>query len=172
MSWKFARGIITRILPRKNPQPTFRYEPEKNVERSLAAVLESQVGVVEVPAGSNYGGKVTEYLKSAGISYPAPWCAAFVNWGCQQLGLPGYGAWVPSWYKPQLEIPRPRRDAWGLVYYERMQRYGHIFVVSRVCDNGMIQTIEGNTNMDGSREGTGVYQRFRNPEAHRFFAAR
>lgn len=172
MSWKFARGIITRILPPKKQPTTLRHEPAEKGKTSLAAVLESQVGVMEIPAGSNYGGRVTEYLNSAGINFPSPWCAAFVHWGCLQIGLPGYGAWTPSWYKPQLEISVPRRDAWGLVYYQRLQRFGHIFVVTKVFDNGMIETIEGNTNTDGSREGTGVFRRFRDPAPHRFFAAR
>jgi hypothetical protein len=36
----------------------------------------------------------------------------------------------------------------------------------------MIETVEGNTNNDGSREGTGVFRRFRQAEAHRYFRHR
>lgn len=172
MSWQYARDIVRRILPPKKPQFNFGYEPDKNPKKSLAAVLESQIGVMEEPAGSNNGVQVAKYLHSAGIYYPAPWCAAFVHWGCEQVGKRGYGAYVPSWYVPNLEIEYPRRDAWGLVYFDRLQRYAHIFVVSQVCDNGMIETIEGNTNIDGSREGTGVFRRWRNPAPYRYFAAR
>ena len=138
----------------------------------LAAILEKEVGVREDPIGSNDGIRVREYLRSAGILEPSPWCAAFVHWGCQKAGIEGYGAWTPSWVKPSLEIEDPCRDAWGLVFYPKIGRFGHIFVVTQVFDNGMIETIEGNTNTDGSREGTGVFRRFRQAEAHRYFKHR
>jgi len=138
----------------------------------LAGVLEKEVGVLEDPPASNDGKRVREYLASAGILDPEPWCASFVHWGCLQLGLKGYGAWTPSWCVSSLEIDDPVRNAWGLVYFPKLGRFGHIFVVTKVCENGMIETVEGNTNNDGSREGTGVFRRFRNANAHRFFASR
>ena len=138
----------------------------------LATVLEREIGVMEEPPGSNDGVRVREYLASAGIHDPSPWCAAFVNWGCLQAGKPGFGAWTPSWAQSNLEIEEPRRGAWGLVWYDRLGRYGHIFVVTEVFNNGMLQTVEGNTNNDGSREGTGVFRRIRTAKAHRFFAHR
>jgi len=138
----------------------------------LAEVLEKQDGISEEPPGSNDGIRVRQYLRSAGILDPEPWCAAFVHWGCLQIGKEGFGAWVPSWVKPSLEIDTPERNAWGLVYFPRLGRFGHIFVVTKVFENGMIETIEGNTNNDGSREGTGVFRRIRQAAAHRFFKHR
>ena len=127
---------------------------------------------MEEPPGSNDGVRVREYLASAGIHDPEPWCASFVNWGCLQIGKPGFGAWTPSWNQPSLAIEKPRRSAWGLVYFPGLKRYGHIFVVTEVYDNGNIATVEGNTNNDGSREGTGVFRRVRQAEAYRYFAHR
>jgi len=138
----------------------------------LAAILEKENGVKEDPIGSNDGTRVREYLHSAGIYDPQPWCAAFVTWGCKKAGLEGYGAWTPSWVKPNLEVDDPARNAWGLVFYPKLGRFGHIFVVTKVFENGMIETIEGNTSIDGSREGTGVFKRFRQSAAHRYFKHR
>ena len=142
------------------------------MENELAAILEKESGVMEQPPGSNDGIRVREYLRSAGILDPAPWCAAFVHWGCQKAGVEGFGAWTPSWLKSSLEIDEPCRNSWGLVFYPRLGRFGHIFVVTKVLLNGMIETIEGNTSIDGSREGTGVFRRVRQSEAHRYFKHR
>ena len=138
----------------------------------LATILEKEIGVMEEPPGSNDGVRVREYLRSAGILDPEPWCAAFIHWGCLQVGQKGFGAWTPSWVQPTLEIDEPRRGAWGLVYFPKLGRFGHIFMVTKVCENGMIETVEGNTNVDGSREGTGVFRRFRQSAAHRYFIHR
>lgn len=138
----------------------------------LASVLEKEVGVMEEPPGSNDGPRVREYLASAGIHDPSPWCACFVNWGCLKIGKPGFGAWTPSWAQSSLEIDEPQRGAWGLVYFPRMARFGHIFVVTEVLKNGHIGTVEGNTNVDGSREGTGVFRRVREAQAYRYFTHR
>jgi len=135
----------------------------------LAGVLEKEVGVREEPEGSNDGIRVREYLRSAEIKTPEPWCACFVNWGCKKLGLEAFGAWTPSWCVPRLEIDDPCRNAWGLVFYPKLGRFGHIFVVTEVLNNGTIRTVEGNTNDGGSREGIGVFKRTRDSMAHRFF---
>lgn len=142
------------------------------MEDDLATVLEKEVGVMEDPPGSNDGARVREYLASAGIHDPEPWCASFVNWGCLQVGKPGFGAWTPSWAQSSLEIQEPRRSAWGLVYFPALKRFGHIFVVTEVFKSGMIETVEGNTNIDGSREGTGVFRRIREAKAYRYFTHR
>jgi hypothetical protein len=138
----------------------------------LADVLEREIGVSEQPPGSNDGVRVREYLRSAGILDAEPWCSAFVHWGCEQIGKPGFGAWTPSWNQSSLEIDKPERSAWGLVWFPKLDRYGHIFVVTKVFENGMIETVEGNTNIDGSREGTGVFKRIRTTQAHRYFKHR
>lgn len=55
-------------------------------EKALLEALQ-ELGVTEQPAGSNWGPRVSQYLKSAGLSFPAPWCMAFVNWSYRQAGL-------------------------------------------------------------------------------------
>jgi hypothetical protein len=138
------------------------------MEDDLAGILEKEVGVMEDPAGSNDGVRVREYLRATDIDYPQPWCASFVSWGCKKIGLEAFGAWTPSWCVPRLEIDDPCRNSWGLVFYPKLGRFGHIFVVTEV-KNELIRTVEGNTNDDGSREGVGVVRRWRDAQAYRYF---
>jgi CHAP domain len=48
-----------------------------NVRLKALANAQAQIGVTEVPVGSNRGPKITAWLKKAGVNQPAPWCAAF-----------------------------------------------------------------------------------------------
>jgi hypothetical protein len=169
LSW----NLFARLLRRHTPAAKQAHILEKTSgEKELAGILEAEEGVAETPPYSNWGKRVSEYLASTGITYPQPWCAAFVHWGMAQIGQKGYGAYCQSWFIPMHEIDAPVRNAWGLVYFPKMQRYAHIFVVTKTFGNGMIETIEGNTNNDGSREGTGVFRRLRDPRGYRFFARR
>lgn len=127
----------------------------------LATVGESQVGVVEEPLGSNWGPKVKEYLASTGINFPAPWCAAFVNWCLNQIGQKGYGAYVPSWDKKDLRVSDPKRGDLGLVWFSSMKRYAHIYIVTGRPSLRSVSSVEGNTNNGGSRDGIGVFKRIR-----------
>jgi hypothetical protein len=130
-------------------------------EDLLVNVLSSQIGQAEHPKGSNWGRPVQEYLEAAGINRPAPWCAAFIEWGLQKIGRKGAGAYVPSWNQPSHRIDRPSIGSLGLVWFPQMKRYGHIFCVKRVTSSRSIETIEGNSNAEGSREGYAVVSRVR-----------
>jgi hypothetical protein len=130
-------------------------------EDLLVNVLSSQIGQTEHPKGSNWGRPVQEYLEAAGINRPAPWCAAFIEWGLQKIGRKGAGAYVPSWNQPSHRIDRPSIGSLGLVWFPQMKRYGHIFCVKRVTSSRSIETIEGNSNAEGSREGYAVVSRVR-----------
>jgi hypothetical protein len=130
-------------------------------EDLLVNVLSSQIGQTEHPKGSNWGRPVQEYLEAAGINRPAPWCAAFIEWGLQKIGRKGAGAYVPSWNQPSHRIERPSIGSLGLVWFPQMKRYGHIFCVKRVTSSRSIETIEGNSNAEGSREGYAVVSRVR-----------
>ena len=54
-------------------------------------VAESQIGVLEIPKGSNSGPEVNEYLASANLDPGNSWCASFVNWCLKQSGYEGAG---------------------------------------------------------------------------------
>ena len=129
-------------------------------EDSLVNVLSTQLGQTEHPIGSNWGHPVQDYLEAAGINVPAPWCAAFIEWGLHKVGRKGAGAYCPNW---DVEKRRtlPKCGSLGLVWLPSMKRYGHIFAVKRRVSSTAVETIEGNSNAGGSREGYMVVSRIR-----------
>lgn len=143
----------------------------------LAQFAEGEVGVRE-NGGNNRGERVELYQRSTWLPVGAwPWCAAFVCWCCQRLKEAAMGqllwtrpqtagAWdFERWaqdekphgvrlYRPEAVTQIRRGDI--LVY-----RFSHIGIAVGAEKNGMIATVEGNTNGDGSREGDGVYRKLR-----------
>lgn len=123
-------------------------------------VAEKEIGVEEIPRGSNDGERVREYLRSANITVPAPWCAAFVVWCQKQAGLsPFITAHVATMWDrnkdKQKSTPQP-----GDVFVMLKGQSGHCGFVKRV-EGDKIFTIEGNTNDSGEREGYEVCERER-----------
>lgn len=51
------------------------------------AIAITQLGVKEVPAGTNSGPQVDKYLAAAGLGPGYAWCAAFLTWCYDQVGL-------------------------------------------------------------------------------------
>ncbi|MFV0261396.1 MAG: CHAP domain-containing protein [Kluyvera sp.] len=125
-------------------------------------IAKSQLGVSEQPLGSNDGPQVKEYLKSAGIDFPAAWCAAFVVWCHLQASInsiPKTGGVLDLWNKsPDNRVIDPQPGDVMILDYGNGQ--GHTGIVIEVNGN-TLTTIEGNTNDDGSREGYEVAQRSR-----------
>lgn len=139
----------------------------------VLAIADSQVGVMEVPPGSNKGPQVDAYLKSVGLDPGFYWCAAFVYWCFQQATtasgrsnpvlktagclnhwngtkgkrIPaGDAVQNPSLLKPgQIFIINHGRGA------------GHTGLIERV-ESGFLHTIEGNSNPEGSSNGIGVFR--------------
>lgn len=132
----------------------------------VLVIARAEVGVREV--GQNGGKRVGEYLAYTGIKVPAPYCASFVSW-C--FGQVGYGeprtAWSPALFPKErvvtLDPSHARDDKSGLVfgiYFPELKRIGHCGFVEAVRGE-WVQTIEGNTGPEGSREGIGVFRRLR-----------
>lgn len=136
-------------------------------ERTLA-VLDSQVGVAESP--SNWGPKVSLYLRAAGIFSPAPWCAALLTWALLEAGadrkkLPKFAASTYFWWdwarKNKRLITDGKRARRGFFGVWNGKGGGHIFAVTRPQGTYSVMTIEGNTNEAGEREGKYVMRRYR-----------
>ncbi|MEL7589403.1 MAG: CHAP domain-containing protein [Prolixibacteraceae bacterium] len=151
-------------------------EPEGNRSGSVllnkaVSIAESQLGTMEDPPGSNRGMMVEQYQSRAGISPGDPWCAAFVYWCFSEAAgaagvpnpLPRTGSCMYHWdhargrrilknkatNNPALLIP-------GHIFIINHGNYrGHTGIVTSV-KNGYIQTVEGNSNTGGSREGLAV----------------
>lgn len=149
---------------------------------TLATIAEREVGVRE--EGNNGGARIREYQASTSLAPGEwPWCAAFVSWCLVQwLREPGNFEAVARSDNDTIRAWRcasARAYAWEqwargntrcLVLDEHapLQRgdivtfdFSHIGIVTAPSDNGVVMTVEGNTNADGSREGDGVYAKRR-----------
>lgn len=134
-------------------------------EAILSAV--SQIGVEEVPKGSNAGTDVEKYLKSVGLGKGYSWCMAFVYWNVLQATtklkisnplLKTAGVLAAYNYPKNKIVRNPQSGDIFIMDFGKGQ--GHTGFVEYVL-NDTIHTIEGNTNDDGSREGYEVCRRVR-----------
>lgn len=138
---------------------------------ALATALKHN-GIEEMPRGSNSGPDVDVYLRSVGLGPGYPWCMAFVyycvNKAAKQLGITNpllkTGSVLTQWNETTLR-KLTNRDTGVL-------KPGDIFIMDFGGGNGhtgfvisvngsVVNTIEGNTNADGSREGYEVAKRER-----------
>jgi hypothetical protein len=138
---------------------------------SVLGIASSEVGVMEDPPGSNRGLRVEEYLRSAGCRPGDPWCASFVYWcfnkASKSLGIRNplvrTGSCITHWsgtggrkITHSRAINDPSLIKPGFIFIINHGNWqGHTGIV-RTTGNGYIGTIEGNTNINGSREGLGV----------------
>lgn len=148
----------------------------------LAATLKAaaaEVGVMETPPGSNRGPRVSEYLAAVGLEPGFAWCAAFVYWcfrqaaKSQSVANPAIrtagvldmwnravaGGFHTVTASDAAENPGLLRP--GMVFvFSTGGGFGHTGFVAGI--NGFrIETIEGNTDVSGSRNGIGVFRRSR-----------
>jgi hypothetical protein len=109
------------------------------------------------------------YLRSVGLGKGYPWCAAFVRWCYDQVKVKTTinGA-AASVHRPSALVYAARRlltepkpgDAFTL-WYIALNRIGHTGFYHRRINRTVYETVEGNTNEAGSREGDGVYKKYR-----------
>lgn len=140
----------------------------KPIEKIVSRVLDvanSQIGVRE-QGTTNTGPEVNEYLSSVALRPGNPWCAAFAYW-CLHKVFPeatplirtGSCAAISAWAKDHnLLADTPSPGDLFLIYGPNGAHHtGFVKSVGR----DSFQTIEGNTNVGGSGEGTTVRQRAR-----------
>jgi hypothetical protein len=150
------------------PNTFVNLDPNANaagVRAAQLAIADANARIVEQPLGSNFGGKVTQYLAAAGLRRPAFWCAAAVTYWWRSAGLatPPRGAascayWA-DWAKRTGRFSTTPVIGAAVLYRTRGKQYGHIGVVVAI-NNGRIVTIEGNTSLQGfSRNGVAVAQK-------------
>jgi len=137
------------------------------IERTLD-IAKKQVGVREKPG--NRGREVAAYLAAVGLGEGHPWCAAFVIWCIREAGKKlGLDCPLPRDGRCQklAEWAAARRclfdspavgDVFVLMGSEG--RFSHTGFVAAL-GKGSVETIEGNTNEKGGREGVGVFKRKR-----------
>jgi hypothetical protein len=134
-------------------------------------IAQSQLGVAEKPKGSNRGKEVNAYLASVGLLPGEPWCMAFVHWcaacAAKALDIPNpiykTGHVLTFAKKTKLRTLTNKSStvqAGDIGFMDFGGGKGHIFIVTKV-HTGMVETIEGNSNDEGSREGYEVCERKR-----------
>lgn len=136
-------------------------------EKALEVAL-TQLGVQEVPKGSNKGPQVDVYLKSVGINFPASWCMAFVYWSFNEaaisMSIPNMlaktGGVLDQWNKRKAKYSVSNPKPGDIFIMDFGGGKGHTGIVKRV-DKKNIYTVEGNSNDEGSREGHEVCERLR-----------
>lgn len=124
---------------------------------------------VKEATGNNDGYQVEKFIASTGLNPKGqyPWCAAFITYSFKANGLevPQYPARAASWFDSEHEINS--KDATqgdlGSLYYRNLGRIGHIFMYLEPYVNStpFVTTGEGNTNVEGSREGNRAAKRHR-----------
>lgn len=137
----------------------------------LVAILLTKEGVKEIPRNSNRGPDVQEFQKATWLEGTGwAWCAAFVCWGMRELAKEidypfarpqTAGAWdFENWARQQgLKMWKPcdKIKKGDIVVFT----FSHIGVAVADERGGYVETIEGNTDDEGGREGNGVYRRRR-----------
>lgn len=140
------------------------------VERAIEAATDT-IGVKEA-GGRNCGPEVEEYLRSVSLGPGNPWCMAWVvtmfDRGAEKLGvlnpIPRTGKVSRFWLRSERAVKSPK-PARGAIFVrldepEDPESDGHCGLVVLVGTERML-TIEGNTNVEGAREGDSVRARVR-----------
>lgn len=122
--------------------------------------------------GKNSGPLIDKMLAEVGLQPGASWCAAFVHHCFQQAAnaldvlnpCPRTGGVLKLWeLAPDVsKLYMPTRGA--IVIMDHGMGHGHCGIIESVNGGGLIETIEGNTNRGGSREGDSVARHIWRPE--------
>lgn len=157
-------GPITMavLVPRKweTPPPAL-----SSWQAAFISAARAEVGVREV--GNNGGRRVEEFLASVGLSRGNPWCMAFVYFVAKEasddtgqahrLAKTGHVLTAYNTARNKLMAYPAEEGKTGDVFIMDFGGgRGHTGIIV-AAKNGLWDTIEGNTNEGGSREGDGVY---------------
>ncbi len=123
----------------------------------MVELAKSQVGIREA-TGKNDGPRIAEYLKVVGLGPGFAWCAAFVSWLHEKLGIDNpRSAWSPDWFKSHIVfskfksgfqdfIAKPAQ-VFGL-WFSSKKRVAHVGIIIDIHPHHY-ETIEGNTSLLG-----------------------
>ena len=151
-------------------------EPKTQSLTDVLDIARAEIGVQEVPLNSNRGPRVEEFQATVGCGPGDAWCACFVYWcfnqAAKNLGkknplVKTGGALASYRLSATKKIPAAEaRNNPGLIKPGQIfvmdfgGGKGHTGIIESV-NGGFMDTIEGNTNDQSSREGSGVYRRTR-----------
>ena len=143
----------------------------------LVELAKKEVGVEEI-GGTNCGPRVNEYKAATWLppDQPWPWCAGFIDWLVMRA-MEDSGK--------EFTFQRPRTaGAWDLENWSMKQdgstwtklnpqagdiapgdivifTFSHVGLAIETPAKGVVETIEGNTDGNGSRDGGGVWRKQR-----------
>jgi hypothetical protein len=133
-----------------------------------------QIGITERPPGSNWGGRITDWIRAAGYNSPVPWCGCAVNRFCMAGGVDSGAGWIG--YTPAI-IAHAKAGRGGWRWHSSPQPGDlilfdmpggdpavHVGMVERAYGPTHCGTVEGNTSSGpgGSQDnGGGVFRRDR-----------
>lgn len=146
---------------------------ENKLRTDLLTAANKYVGVREL-TGNNDGAIVEGILKNVNLAKGNPWCAALMSKCYDDVLIPNpHSGYCPDWFRTnvvykQREITiKPFKFKVGQVfglYFESKGRVAHEgMIISETKFN--YNTIEGNTNGGGSRDGDGCYKMIRNKKS-------
>lgn len=144
-------------------------EKQRRKREKFIKIVREEIGTRE-KSGKNDGERVEAYLNYVGFKKGQPYCAAFVSFVFWKTG---YGqprtAWSPALF-PESKRARDALpgDVLG-IYFPSLKRIGHCGIVEKKSGDWVF-SIEGNTNVAGSREGDGVYRKIRHVRTIRYYA--
>lgn len=129
-----------------------------NGNPAIVANAAAEVGQGEQPPGSNDSARIATYRQATAGSSVGPWCAYFASWAARQAGTPlgdrgeGFGSVDALYGWAQRSgraidngpgvVPRPG----DLIVFDE-----HVGIVEGVLPDGRVQTIEGNSSNQVSR---------------------
>lgn len=144
------------------------------VNLRLQEIYTSFIGVRE-KTGKNDGKEVEKFLRSVGLGPGYAWCAAFVKYCMLEAGIKAAekinGMALSCENKKNMVFQKGKhlKDAKAgdvfTLYYAKLGRIGHTGFYNKPVNSSIFETVEGNTNMAGSREGDGVYRKKRSYNA-------
>lgn len=135
----------------------------------LVAIAKAEIGVKEL-SNKNDGKQVEAYLASAKLKKGQPWCAAFISWVFAKAGYvePRTG-WSPALFNNTVNTREILPGNVFGIWFPNLKRIAHVGMVEQQQGDWVL-SIEGNTNIAGSREGDGVYRKRRHSKTIYAFA--
>ncbi len=150
-----------------------RYAPKRSTRGTAVSWAKAQAGTTENPAGSNRGGKITDWQRALGAwLVGTPWCGSFVAAAMRRAGVKGVNYRLASvaYIEDDARAGRAPFRGWSATSAlpgDLVVLFGrgvHVELVEKVHP-GYVATIGGNTGPpsgSGSQSnGGGVYRRKR-----------
>jgi hypothetical protein len=149
------------------------------LSKEIVRIASAEIGVEEID-GTNCGIRVNQFKAATNLDplEEWPWCAAFICWVVREAMAAANVPETDTYHRPTTA------SAWGLERWSLKQdnstwtkkkpfrdilpgdiicfNFSHCaFAVSECDETGFFQTVEGNTDDGGSREGGAVMRRWR-----------